>query len=161
MALIASLLAVVLAIFVPTFARRLRTNKLDEASEMLERMSRGARAYYEANQRDCLPIPAGPTPEAPSVDAVPIDFASDELRGFETWSALGLQPTRPLRFSYVYAPERSGCGLSSIDEPFEVVFRARGDLDGDAVLSTFERRATIDRQGFQESEALLVHQRTE
>jgi hypothetical protein len=160
-ALIASLLAIVLAIFVPTFARRLRLNKLDEASEVLQQMSDGARAYYDRHDGDCLPAPAGPTPGTPSIDPIDIDFAADETVGATTWAALALQAERPLRFSYEYAPERSGCGLSALDEPFEVSFRAHGDLDGDGVRSTFERRATIDRQGFHESEALLVHQRTE
>jgi len=160
-ALLVSLLAVVLAIFVPTFVRRLRTNKLDEASEVLEQMSQGARAYYERNQRDCLPSAAGPTPELPSVDPAIVDFADESTAGAETWTALGVQPERPLRFSYEYAPSQSGCGLSSVETSVEVVFRARGDLDGDGVPSTFERRASIDRDGFHESEALLVHQRIE
>lgn len=160
-ALLASLSAVVLAIFVPTFVRRLRTNKLDEATEMLAQMSRGARAYYEQHQRDCLPAPAGPTPETPSVEPVVVDFQAEQSPGYETWAALAFEPERRLRFSYEYAPSRAGCGLSDLDEPFVVVFRARGDLDGDGVTSTFERRATVDQQGLHESEALLVHQRTE
>ena len=151
----------VLAIFVPTFVRQLRTNKLDEASEVLEQMSRGARAYYEQHGRDCVPAAAGPTPRAPSVDPVSIDFWAEEASGHETWKALELRPTRPLRFSYEYAPSRSGCGLSTLDEPVDLVFRARGDLDGDGVQSTFERRASVDHDGFQESKALLVHRRTE
>ena len=160
-ALVASLLAVALAIFVPTFARRLRTNKLEEASEVLARMSQGARSYYERYDRDCLPAPAGPTPGTPSVDPVDVDFADEAIAGAETWAALELRPGRALRFSYEYAPSGSGCGLSTRDEPLEVVFRARGDLDGDGVQSTFERRATVDRDGFHEAEALLVHRRTE
>lgn len=160
-ALIVSLLALILAIFVPTFVKRLRTNKLDEASEILAEMSRGARAYYETHERDCLPPAAGPTPSAPSVDPVAVDFTADDTEGSETWSALGVAPSRPVRFSYAYAPSRSGCGLSSLDEPVEVVFRARGDLDGDAVFSTFERHAVVDRTGFQEADVLRVHQRIE
>jgi hypothetical protein len=150
-----------LAIFIPTFIKRLRTNKLDEASEILAEMSRGARAYYESHGRDCLPPAAGPTPSAPSADPVAVEFAATNTAGSETWNALGVAPSRPLRFSYEYAPAQSGCGLSSLDEPVEVVFRARGDLDGDAVFSTFERRATVDRSGFHEADVLRVHQRIE
>ena len=100
-------------------------------------MSRGARAYYEQHRRDCLPSAAGPTPETPSVDPVQVDFTSEETLGYETWRALELQTDRPIRFTYEYLPSESGCGLAAREAPIEILLRARGDLDGDSVESTF------------------------
>ena len=164
-ALLLCLLGIVLAIFVPTFLRRVRTNKISEAAELLQVMSPRASAYYDTSwsslQHHCLPPGAGPTPEAPTVDSQDVDFFSPEATGHATWEALDFQPEHPVRFSYRYVPERDGCGLSAASEPSSVIFRAEGDLDGDGVHSTFERRATVDNDGLTPTDALLVHQRTE
>jgi type II secretory pathway pseudopilin PulG len=164
-ALLLSLLAVVLAVFVPTFVRRVQTNKITEASEQLANMSRGAQAYFATSwsqsERDCLPPSAGPTPEAPTVDPKAVDFFSEETPGHATWKALSFQPDRAVRFSYRYTASQDGCGLLEAVTDVAVTFRAEGDLDGDGVLSTFERRASIGRDGFVPAESLRVHQRTE
>ena len=164
-ALLASLAAIVLAIFVPTFLRRVRTNKISEAPELLQLMSRQAAAYYEtswsAPDRFCLPPGAGPTPQVPTQASEVIDFHAAEATGSATWQALDFQPDRPVRFSYSYTPSRHGCRLGDESEPGSVLFRAEGDLDGDGVRSTFERRATIGRDRLEPEGVLLVHQRTE
>lgn len=164
-ALLASLTAIVLAIFVPTFLRRVRTNKISEAPELLQLMSQRASAYYEtswsARDRSCLPPGAGPTPEVPTQDSQVVDFHAPEAAGSATWEALDFQPDRPVRFSYRYAPTGHGCRLGDAVEPGTVVFRAEGDLDGDGVRSTFERRAKIGRERLEPEGVLLVHQRTE
>lgn len=164
-ALLLCLLGIVLAIFVPTFLRRVRTNKINEASELLEEMSARAAAYYattwSSGQSHCLPPAAGPTPPEPTVDAEPVDFDSPEARGHETWKALGFQPDRPVRYSYSFTPSEHGCGLVGPEEMGTVSFRALGDLDGDGVQSTFERRARIGPQGWEPADILHVHQRIE
>jgi hypothetical protein len=159
------LLGVVLAIFVPTFLRRVRMNKISEAPELLSELSHQARAYYDTSwsslNHHCLPPAAGPTPPTPSVDAREVDFSAEDVAGHATWDALGFQPERPIRFSYRYLPSVDGCGLTGSDEAVSVVFRAEGDLDADGVRSTFQRRATITPDGFTPAEVLLVHRRTE
>ena len=164
-ALLICLIGIVLAVFVPTFARRLRTNKVAEASTMLEEMSRRVEAYYETprspSAERCLPPAAGPAPESPTPDPTEVHFASSETPGHETWAALGFEPDRPVRFSYRYAPSRDGCGLPATEDTVRITFVAQGDLDGDGVLSTFERRATISPEGFEPADVLLVHQRVE
>lgn len=162
-ALLLCLIAVVLSIFIPSFVRRIRTNKLSEATEMLEEMSRRTRAYYETSwstdARDCLPPAAGPTPSAPAVEPSLVDFHAEDIPGHVTWQALSFQPQRPVRFSYSFLPSREGCRLGAIESA--VTFRAQGDLDGDGVLSTFELRAAVGPEGFTPADALLVHRRTE
>lgn len=164
-ALLACLLATVLAIFIPTFARRIRTNKIDEAPELLSELSARTAAYYatssDGQRTGCLPPPAGPTPLNPDVEAEAIDFASSDAVGHETWEALGFRPERPIRYSYSYVPSTHGCGLGAEGPPVTISFRAHGDLDGDGVRSTFERRARVDADGWQDAEVLHVHQRVE
>lgn len=164
-ALVLCVITSALAVFVPTFVRRLRTNKISEASELLQEMSDRAAQYYatswDTGRSHCLPPKAGPTPALPSVDSNTVDFFAEEQPGHTTWEALGFQPDRPIRYSYSYTPSRDGCGLDGSDEIVSISFRAEGDLDGDGVRSIFERRATVDAGGLQPADALHVHQRVE
>ncbi len=160
-ALLLSLSALVLAVFVPSFTRRIRTNKIDEAPELLAELSRRTAAYYAAHPAGCLPPPAGPAPSAPAMEPDELDFSAPETPGHTTWSALGFEPGRPVRFSYQYLPSESGCGLREAEAPIRVVFRAHGDLDGDGVLSTFELHAKIEQGRFTPAEELRVDRRTE
>lgn len=164
-ALLLCIAAIVLAVFVPTFIHRVRTNKISEAAELLQEMHEHAAAYYDTSwgdgKRFCLPPGAGPTPASPSVDLVDVEFAAEEQTGHASWAALGFQPEQPLRYSYSYRPSHHGCELPADGEPRSVSFRAEGDLDGDAVLSTFERRASIEADGLKPVGALHVHQRVE
>jgi len=164
-ALLLCLTGIVLAVFVPTFLSRVRTNKVNEAAELLQEMSDRAAAYYatswDTGKRYCLPPSAGPTPATPTVELAEVDFFADGQSGHASWEALGFQPGRPVRFSYSYTPSHDGCELIGGDELVSVTFRAEGDLDGDLVPSTFERRATLDAEGLKPADALHVHQRTE
>jgi type II secretory pathway pseudopilin PulG len=156
---------VVLAVFAPTFLRRVRTNKINEAAELLQEMSDRTAAYYatswDTGKRYCLPPSAGPTPSAPTVDLAEVDFFADDQAGHSTWEALGFQPDRPVRYSYSYTPSHDGCELIGSDDLGAVTFRAEGDLDGDLVPSTFERRATLEADGLKSADVLHVRQRTE
>jgi hypothetical protein len=152
-------------VFVPTFARRIHTNKITEASELLQEMSDRTAAYYatvwDTGHRYCLPPKAGPTPASPTVESEKVDFSADDQSGHATWTALGFQPDRPIRYSYSYTPSREGCDLIGSDDLGSVTLRAEGDLDGDGVRSIFERRAILDASGLQPADALHVYRRVE
>jgi type II secretory pathway pseudopilin PulG len=164
-ALLLCLSGIVLAVFVPTFVRRVRTNKITEASELLQELSDRTAAYYatswDTGKRHCLPPSAGPTPSAPTLESAEVDFFADDQAGHATWEALGFQPEHPVRYSYSYTPSQDGCDLIGGADLGSVSFRAEGDLDGDGVRSTFERRATLEADGFKPGDMLRIHQRTE
>lgn len=165
-ALIVSLLGVVLAAFVPTFVRELRTSKLAEPIERLAHLERLTAAYYAKShriegrdRRACLPEAAGPAPPFATEERAEYDFAADDAPGNATWKALGFDPG-PTRFRYSFLPERSGCGIR--DSGAIVTLRAEGDLDGDGEHSTFERRLAIRPDGtLGRTGALLVQDRVE
>jgi hypothetical protein len=141
---------VLLAAFVPTFLKHVRLSKISEATEQLDAMHRGAAAYYAQNQQlaghmvhGCLPQDAGPFPETPSQEPTLVDFSADEA-GRDTWKALGLNATLPLRYVYSVKVAVPGCAPRDVQRGSEVVtLRAEGDLDGDGVKSLLERGATI------------------
>ena len=164
--LLISIAGLVLAVFVPTFVRRVRTNKILEASELLGELSLRTASYYnttwDGGHSRCLPAEAGPTPVEPTVDAAEVDFFDPSALGHATWEAIGFQPSGPVRYSYQYTPGASGCNLGGEGREQWVVWSAEGDLDGDAVVSRFELRARPRPDGTLEPEGVLhVHQRVE
>ena len=163
--LIACLVGTLLAIFVPTFIDRVRTNRIAEAPELLEQLYRRTASYFETDwsgREHCLPAEAGPTPTQPSPDPQAVDFAAEDVLGHASWAALGFQPERPIRFSYRFVPYQDGCNLEGPADRPAVTFTAVGDLDGDKVHSRFERAASIDSaEGLVPVGALQVYQRVE
>ena len=146
-AIVVCVLGSVLAIFVPAFLRHLRTSKTEEAPLVLEELHQRMATYYEARHdggRRCLPEAAGPAPAETSEAPARHDFSGSNAPGHATFEAIGFETQRPLRYRYEVIPRRAGCGIDL--EPGHILFtlRATGDLDGDGVRSTYERRATVD-----------------
>ncbi len=145
---------VLLAVAVPTFMRHVRTSKTSEASEQLATLHRLSAAYYARRhtgpdgrrRQHCLPDAAGPAPAAPTISPQTVDFTAAATPGASTWRALGFAPQDPTRYRYALEPVEAGCDLALAERPYLLSIRAEGDLDGDGVLSRFERRATV-REG--------------
>lgn len=154
-AAIVCVVGVVLAVFIPTFARELRTSKTSEAAEHLELLYLRSAAYFEASRpveggpalTRCLPPTAGPTPRQPTEDPEAVDFTDEDTPGHATWEALDFQPPMEIRFSYTFEPTAAGCGLRSPEGTYLLTLRAEGDLDGDGERSVFERRAAANEDG--------------
>ena len=152
-----AVVGVVLAVAVPAFIRAMRVSKVAEAQEELTRIYEHAARYYATpqavdgrKQLRCVPEAAGPTPTATSIEPRLVDFAAADTPGSETWRALDYTPQGPVRFRYTLLPGEPGCGRAVAgprppDTPL-LTLRAEGDLDGDGVLSRFERTAR-DRGG--------------
>ncbi len=149
-ALIVSIVGIVLAVFIPTFARELRTSKTSEAVDNLRALSVSAAAYFTTPwpreegpaQLRCLPPTAGPTPRTPTADPVTVDFQSEDTPGQETWTALSFEPDGDVRYAYTFEPTAAGCGLRSPEGSYLLTVRAEGDLDSDGERSMFEQRLT-------------------
>ncbi|MAQ15006.1 MAG: hypothetical protein CMN30_09465 [Sandaracinus sp.] len=140
----------VLAIFVPSFLDHLRTSKVEEPPLVLGELHDRLAAYYEARHeagRHCLPEAAGPAPMDTRESAEAYDFHANDVPGRATFEAIEFTTERPLRFRYEVIPRRAACGVTI--DPGHILFtvRATGDLDGDGVFSSYERRATVDANG--------------
>lgn len=159
---------VLLAVFVPTFARHLHTSKTAEASEHLAELHRLSAAYYAGRhagadghvRQHCLPDAAGPAPATPTVDPMPVDFAAAATPGAATWRAIGFAPADPTRFSYSLTPTMAGCDVPGGTAQL-LILAAEGDLDGDGVRSHFERRATVHGDALVPTGVLIVRERVE
>ena len=164
------LVGIVLAVFIPTFVRELRTSKTSEAVEHLGDLSRLSAAYFTtpwpredgpARVR-CLPPTAGPTPRLPSADPAEVDFHDEDTPGHETWTALEFTPRDEVRYAYTFEPTATGCGLRSPEGSYLVTLRAEGDLDSDGERSLFELRLRAEESGeLVEQGILYVRDRAE
>ncbi|MCA9610926.1 MAG: hypothetical protein H6719_02175 [Sandaracinaceae bacterium] len=162
-ALIVCLVGIVLAVFIPTFVRELRTSKTSEAVDNLALLSRQTAAYFVTPQpREdgpamlrCLPPTAGPTPRLPTEEPEEVDFQAEDTPGHETWAALGFHPTDGVRYAYTFEPTASRCGLRSPEGSYLVTLRAEGDLDGDGERSLFELRLRAEDSGDLVEEGIL------
>lgn len=154
-----SLVAVLLAVFIPQFAKDLRLSKVSEATNELSRIEARALSYYQQNhtpspsdsknalretRRRCLPEPAGPTPAEASKTPVEVVFQDEATDGSITWAAFGYEPQGPIRFRYTFTPVAATCGARGA-ELWAV--RAEGDLDGDGKHSVFERVNGVREDG--------------
>lgn len=121
-----SLAACVLAVALPTFARELHASRLVEAEDGLTRLGANTVAYTTAHGR--LPDPTPLTPGAPPRGKK----EADPPGTWDTpaWRALDFRPApEGVPHAYAFQLETSGSHFTG---------RARGDLDGDGVLSLFE-----------------------
>jgi type II secretory pathway pseudopilin PulG len=153
LAAIVSVFGMVVAVAIPTLARSVRASKVSEASEQLDALYRASAAYYATARNDadgsnhfCLPLSAGPTPDIPTPSPVLVDFLGPSVQGSASWQALGFTPHVPLRYRYSFMPTTPGCAQPEAAAN-ALVLRAEGDLDGDGLFSTFERRATVESSG--------------
>jgi type II secretory pathway pseudopilin PulG len=133
LAIVVALVGSTLAVAIPTFVREVHASRLVEPTDGLARMGASAIAYAEANNRfqDSAPM----TPSVPPRGKK----EADPPGTWDTpaWKALDFRPApegAPHAYAFAFdAPKPN--------EAF--VARARGDLDGDGLLSTFEIRGGI------------------
>ena len=106
--------------------------------------ARGPRAKKDQLVRLPEPEAAGPAPATPSQEPVEVVFAAPETPGHATWAALEYEPGETIRYRYTLLPSPAGCGAPTPEGSSETILtlRAEGDLDGDGVLSSFERGAS-------------------
>ena len=125
----AALVGSVLAVAVPTFVHELHASRFVEPADGLSRIGIAAVSFCEANER--FPVSAPLTPSAPPRGRKETDPPG--TWDGPTWSALAFRPA-PDGVPHAYSFSFESPGGSTF------VAQARGDLDGDGLLSTFEVR---------------------
>lgn len=123
----------VLAAAVPAFLKNLNASRLAEPVEGVARLAELSVAYAETYQR--FPDSAPLTPTTPPRGKK----EADPPGTWDTpaWKSVGFRPTpegvpHAFAFAFETTPPKVGSELAA---------QARGDLDGDGVLSLFELRA--------------------
>jgi len=130
LALAVSLLGCILAVAVPTFVREIHASRFVEPTDGLARLSASAVAFAHSNSR--FPDSAPLTPAVPPRGTKLVDPPG--TWDHPTWAALAFRPTpESLPHAYAFSFESTGDSF---------VAQARGDLDGDGILSTFEVKGT-------------------
>jgi len=126
-----ALLGSIAAVAIPAFAREIHGSRFVEPVEGLNRIGEASLAYAEKNGR--FPDSAPQTPATP-----PRGKKEADLPGTwdgATWTALAFKPgPEGAPHAYAFSYESNGASFTA---------RARGDLDGDGVLSTFEIRGVL------------------
>ncbi|AKF03792.1 hypothetical protein DB32_000941 [Sandaracinus amylolyticus] len=117
------------AVAIPSFISYVRRSKTSEAHANVALLARAVAAAYEDAQPRALPPALSSMPGVPGPERRV--WPADAEPG---WAELGFAPP-PVYYAYEYQPDLDGRGF---------VVRARGDLDGDGVQSTFEIRGTVD-----------------
>ncbi|QQR88900.1 MAG: hypothetical protein IPJ88_11795 [Myxococcales bacterium] len=150
--LIVAVVGSVLAIGIPTFFKNFRSDKTDEAVQILEQIHNHAASYFEqvhnhGRLQQCLPEKAGPTPKRPSAKRKWLRIAKLKKKARANWKILGIKNDQKLRYRYSFLPTKSGCNLSFPPRTPVFIVRAEGDLDGDGNYSLYERKAQMNRKG--------------
>ena len=126
----ASLLGCVAAVAIPTFVREVHASRFVEPVDGLKRLGAAAVLYAESAGRfpDSAPLTPGTVPRGKKQVDPPGTWDAP------TWKTLDFRAApEGVPHAYSFSFESTGSGF---------VARARGDLDGDGVLSTFETRGT-------------------
>jgi hypothetical protein len=137
LAALAATVGSLLAVAVPAFSRDLHASRIVEPTEGLARLGAAALAHAEAT--DGFPESAPLTPAAPPRGKKEADPPG--TWDGATWKALAFRPSpEGVPHAYAFSFESSSGGTA-------FVAQARGDLDGDGILSTFEIRGHAKRAG--------------
>jgi hypothetical protein len=133
----AALLGSLMAVAVPAFSRDLHASRFVEPTEGLARLGAAAVAYAEVNER--FPDSAPLTPSTPPRGKTEADPPG--TWDGPTWKALAFRPAAegvPHAYSFSFDSTSGGSAF---------VAQARGDLDGDGILSTFEIKGRARHDG--------------
>jgi hypothetical protein len=128
----AALLGSLLAVAVPAFVREMHASRFVEPTDGLARLGAAAVAHAEGGGAGRFPESAPLTPATPPRARKDVDPPG--TWDAPTWKALGFRASPegvPHAYSFSFESTAGGTAF---------VAQARGDLDGDGVLSTFEIR---------------------
>jgi type IV pilus assembly protein PilA len=151
--IVVAIIGILAAVAIPAFMKYIRRSKTSEATMNIRKLFDSSVSYYneEHAARDGaimdrqfpnadngeLSAPGGwPGVVCPEGDSNKYKPQADDFSA-STWQSLNFSVDDPLYFQYTYVS--TGTGIQS-----KFTARARGDLNCDGTLSTFERVGTVD-----------------
>ena len=141
--IVVAIIGILAAVAIPAFMKYIRRSKTTEATMNIRKLFDSSVAYFEeehATQAGLIvakqfPLTVAITPGTtaaalPGGKHPPLASYWTDVNG--TWNALNFSVDDPFYYQYTYVS-------SGVDTASAFTARANGDLNGDAVLSTFER----------------------
>lgn len=124
-----------LAVMTPAFIKNLHASSMTEALEGLEQISARATALAEAAPQHAAYPPSAPLTPA-NVPRASLALDPPGTWTHPSWRLLAFEITRPHAYSFQF-------DSSNGEQRSTFVAEARGDLDGDGVLSTFRTGGSV------------------
>ena len=145
--IVVAIIGILAAVAIPAFMKYIRRSKTVEASNNVRKMFDSSVSYYEGEHADIggnilpkqFPLSAGPTPAANSCCGQPGDKCKPVAGMFDvstTWAALNFSVDDPFYYWYQYVAAGIETGAT-----FQAY--AYGNLDCDAIYSTFQRSGSV------------------
>ncbi len=159
--IVVAILGLLAAMAVPAFNRYLRRSRTSEADMNLRRLYDGAVVYFNFEYTDPsgttypgreFPGTIGPTPALNVIGSTKVRTTSWSSE--PTWDALNFSLSDPHYFAYQF-------NSSGTDNQAQFTASAFGDLDGDAIYSTFVRFARVTDMEIEGSEGVYRANETE
>ncbi len=151
--IVVAIIGILAALAIPAFIGYIRRSKTAEAGSNLRNMFQGAAAYYQTEHwsssmvirtssvaaSTACTVPTAQTSNTPGVAKTQINFQT----GPAAFRDIGFTLGDPVYYRYhIVSSAGDMCGSMANVDLYQ--FQAQGDLDGDAVLSTFELAAGSD-----------------
>ena len=147
--IVVAIIGILSAVAIPAFMKYIAKSKTTEAKQFTKKIYDGARAYY-MEERSALGNIAGDVQPRQFPDTVALTPAAPcgvdkcapdpTLWTNDSWKALQFSVDDPHYYAYEFIA--SGTRADAV-----FTARANGNLDGDALFSTFEMYDTIDSEG--------------
>jgi len=136
--IVVAIVGLLAAVALPAFIAYIRSSKTSEAVSNVRKIYDGEVSYYmtlhanrSGEQLESHFVTCDPTPATPGIQKAAGNWE------VPSWRAILFSQDGPVYYSY--SVDTDGTGTSS-----SFTARAEGDLDGDSVLSLFERVGAID-----------------
>lgn len=164
--IVVAIIGILAAVAIPAFLRYIKQSKTAEATANIEKISKGAIAYFEKNHvvrgvdgasiDKQFPVETS----APALVSAFCENASSNkivpgaLFDDDTWSALNFSMGDPFQFQYVFLS--GGVGNTA-----SFTAAAHGDLNCDGIESTFEIAAKVVKMEVQRAPGIFENKPTE
>ena len=149
--IVVAIIGILAAIAIPAFVKYLRKSKTVEATEGLDKVKVGAKAYFQADHYDSngtlldKQFPSSATGVTPSEDCCHAGARGGKCTpnasawNAGSWRELHFQMTEPHYFTWNYTS--GGTNKTAVFNAF-----ACGDLDCDDTQSTYRLRGSVDSE---------------
>jgi type IV pilus assembly protein PilA len=144
--IVVAIIGILAAVAIPAFMKYIRRSKTVEATMNVRKLFDSSVSYYEGEHADsagtilakAFPAGVGPSPAANSCCGQTGDKCKPVTTNFDSpsWAALNFSVDDPFYFWYTYAS--TGTDTSAT---FDAT--ANGNLDCDAIYSTFSRHGSV------------------